>query len=92
MPPPCSRSKGQAWLWPGDFLPTCGKVEITLDNRPPERVDCYPDEQASKNGESLFHVFGLAAGPHSVRLRVLGDSIFDSKGTDVSLTEAILYR
>ncbi|MBL8217346.1 MAG: ADP-ribosylglycohydrolase family protein [Bryobacterales bacterium] len=76
----------------GNFLPTCGKAEVTIDNRPAKVVDCYPDEQARKGGESLFHVFGLAAGRHTVRLRVLGESIFDSKGTDISLTEAILYQ
>jgi hypothetical protein len=74
------------------MLPTCGKAEVTLDNRAPKIVDCYPDEHVRKTNDAMFHSFGLAPGKHTLRVRVLGESIFDSKGADVAVNEAILFR
>lgn len=44
----------------GPFLPTCGKAEFLLDNRPPKVSDCYPGEDRRKVNDSMFHAFGLA--------------------------------
>lgn len=76
----------------GPFLPSCGKAEVRVDNRPPKTVDCYPDENVRKLNDSMFHVFGLADGKHSLRIRPLGESVFDSKGADVAVTDVIVYK
>jgi hypothetical protein len=75
----------------GPFLPTCGKAEFILDNRAPKVSDCYPDEDRRKLNDSMFHAFGLAKGKHTLRIRVLGERIFDSKGTEIALNDVIVF-
>ncbi|MBI4905950.1 MAG: ADP-ribosylglycohydrolase family protein [Acidobacteria bacterium] len=76
----------------GPFLPTCGKAEVIVDNRAPKVVDCYPDEEARKASDAMFHVFGLAAGKHTLRIRVLGEKIFDSRGAEVVFNDILVFR
>ena len=75
----------------GPFLPSCGKAEFILDNKAPKISDCYPDEDHRKLNDSMFHAFGLAKGKHTLRIRVLGERIFDSKGADIALNDVIVF-
>lgn len=75
----------------GPFLPTCGKAEFVLDGKAPKVSDCYPDEGNRKLNDSMFHAFGLAKGKHTLRIRVLGERIFDSKGTEIALNDVIVF-
>jgi hypothetical protein len=76
---------------PGRF-PSCGKAEFLLDARPPKIADCYPDEDRGKGNDSMFHALGLGKGRHTLRIRVLGERIFDSKGTDIALNDVIVFE
>lgn len=76
----------------GPFLPTCGKAEFVLDGKAPKISDCYPDEDHRKLNDSMFHAFGLAKGKHTLRIRVLGERIFDSKGAEIALNDVIVFE
>jgi hypothetical protein len=84
--------EGTGFVLTGPYLPTCGKAEVSLDGKPPKVVDCYPDEDRKKVNDSLFHAFGLSKGKHAIRLRVLGESIFDSKGKDVAVQDVLVFQ
>lgn len=74
------------------YLPTCGKADVFLDGKLRGTVDCYPDENSRKGGESLWHDFALARGKHSLRVVARGEGIFDSKGSDVVLTGLVVFE
>ncbi len=84
--------EGNGVILSGPFLPTCGMADVYLDSKLRRTVDCYPDEDARKNGEALWHDFDLTAGRHELRLVVRGEPIFESKGADVALTDLIVFR
>lgn len=86
------RFKGRGALITTLYLPSCGKADIFLDGKPQGTVDCYPDENARKGGESLWHGFDLGRGTHELRVVVRGERVFDSKGSDVVVTGLVLFQ
>lgn len=84
--------EGTGAILVGPYLPTGGKAEVYLDGKLDRLVDAYPDEPNSKFGEAVWHAFGLKPGKHTVRLEVLGEPIFDSKGTEIAIEDLVVYR
>ncbi|MBI3684523.1 MAG: ADP-ribosylglycohydrolase family protein [Acidobacteria bacterium] len=84
--------EGNGAIVVGPFLPTCGRAEVHLDGKFDRRVDCYPDENARKAGDALWHSFSLKPGKHTLRIVVLGEPIFESKGSEIVLTELVVFR
>lgn len=84
--------EGTGAILVGPYLPTGGKADIFLDGRLHQTVDVYPDESASKGGESIWHAFGLKSGKHTVRLVVRGEPYADSKGSDIAIDDLIIFR
>jgi len=76
----------------GPYLPTGGKADVLLDGKLDRTVDVYPDEDARKGGESVWHSFGLQNGKHTVRLVVRGETYPGSKGADVAIEEFVIFR
>ncbi|MFN8060529.1 MAG: ADP-ribosylglycohydrolase family protein [Vicinamibacterales bacterium] len=76
----------------GRYLPTGGRADVYLDGRLDRTVDAYPDEDALKTGESLWHAFGLAPGTHTIRVVVRGERFGESTGADVSIEDLIVFR
>ncbi len=76
----------------GPYLPSGGKAEIFLDGKRSRTVDVYPDEDHTKNGEAVWHEFGLKNGKHTVRLVVLGETYPGSKGSDIGVESFIVFR
>ena len=76
----------------GPYLPNGGKAEIYLDGKQHSVVDVYPDEDREKGGESVWHVFGLQRGKHTVRLVVLGEPYAGSAGADIALNDLVVFR
>jgi hypothetical protein len=76
----------------GDYMPTGGKVEVWLDGKRDRVTDVYPDEDSRKNGDAVWHAFGLKNGTHTVKLVVLGERFGDSKGSDVAVESLVVYR
>lgn len=76
----------------GAYLPTGGKADVYLDGKLDRTVDVYPDEESRKGDESVWHMFGLESGKHTVRLAVRGEPYGDSKGSDISLNSLVVFR
>jgi len=76
----------------GLYLPTGGKADVYLDGALSQTVDVYPDEDALKTGESVWHAFGLKKGEHTVRLLVRGEPYPGAKGSDIAITDLIVFR
>jgi hypothetical protein len=86
------RFQGTGAILVGPYLPTGGKADVYLDGKLDQTVDVYPDEDSGKGGESVWHAFGLAPGEHTVRLVVRGEPYEGSKGSEISLTDLVVFR
>ena len=76
----------------GLYLPDSGTAAVYLDGRLHKNVDVYSDKSATKNGESVWHVFGLKPGHHQVRLAVAGQSYGASKGAQIGVQDLVVFR
>lgn len=84
--------EGTGFIVVGPYLARGGKAEVFLDGKSQGTVDVYPDENAEKGGESVFHAFNLKPGRHTLRLVVLGQPYGASSGTDVAIDRLIVFR
>lgn len=84
--------QGTGAILTGFYLPTGGKADVFLDEKLDRTVDVYPDENSRKGGEAVWHGFGLKAGKHSLRLVVRGETYPGSTGTDITLTDLVVFR
>ena len=84
--------EGTGAIVTGPYLPAGGSAEVYLDGELHKRVDVYPDEDNRKYGDSVWHVFGLANGSHTVRVVVLGEPYGESQGSDVVLENLVVFR
>mgnify|MGYP000938062226 CR=1 FL=1 len=84
--------EGTGAIVTGSYLPTGGKADVYLDGKLDRTVDVYPDEDAAKGGEAVWHAFGLKSGKHTVRLVLTGEPYPGSKGSEVSLEDIIVFR
>lgn len=76
----------------GPYVPTGGKADVYLDGKLAGTVDVFPDEQATKRSESVWHAFGLERGQHTVRLVVRGEPYPGSSGADIVLEDLVVFR
>ncbi|MGE5571061.1 MAG: ADP-ribosylglycohydrolase family protein [Rhodospirillales bacterium] len=76
----------------GPYLPTGGKADVYLDGKLDRTVDVYPDEDGIRNGESVWHAFGLKNTKHTVRVVVRGEPYPGSKGADIGIDSLIVFR
>jgi hypothetical protein len=75
----------------GECTQTGGRADVYLDGKKAERgIDAYIVERTNDN--ALWHAYGLAQGPHTLRIVVRDDADARSKGKKVSISEAIVYR
>jgi hypothetical protein len=84
--------EGSGAILVGPYLPTGGKADIFLDGKLHRTVDVYPDETEPKNGESVWHAFGLKNGKHELRVVVRGENFEGSKGSEVGITALVVFR
>jgi hypothetical protein len=84
--------EGSGFILVGQYLPDGGLAEVSLDGRPPVVIDVYPDENAVKNRESLYHQFQLKPGRHTLKLTVRGEPYRESQGAAISLQDLIVFR
>jgi phosphatidate phosphatase PAH1 len=77
----------------GNWVNDGGKADIYLDGKLHKHIDTYYDysNQVHRN-ISIWHVFQLKPGKHVVKLVVTGDKNPAAAGTNVYLTEAIIYK
>lgn len=76
----------------GILLPDGGLLDIYLDGEFIRSVDVYPDEDAAKPQEALWHQFGLADGEHELKVVVRGEPYRESSGTRISISSLLVYR
>lgn len=84
--------EGTGFILVGQFLPDGGMADVVVDGQAPVTIDAYPDENATKNRESLHHQFKLKPGRHTVKLTVRGEPYRESKGAKISLQGLVVFR
>ena len=77
----------------GRYLTDGGKYDVYLDGKLQGTLDNYPDggDASARNGESIWHGFGLKPGPHEVRLVVRGEPYGPSPGASVSIDDLLVF-
>jgi hypothetical protein len=84
--------EGSGAIVVGPYLPTGGRADVFLDGKLDRTVDVYSDEENKKFGEAIWHTFGLAPGKHTVRLVAKGEPYPGSKGSEIAVTDLIVFR
>ena len=85
--------QGRGVVISGSYLPTGGTADVYLDGKLDRRIDVYSDNDGVREGNNaIWHTWGLKNGKHSVRLVVRGEPFRDSKGSAVSIDDAIIFR
>lgn len=84
--------EGSGAILTGPYLPTGGRADVYLDGKLDRTVDVYPDEDAAKRTEVVWHAFGLKKGRHVLCLVVRGEPFGDSKGTEIGVEDLIVFR
>ena len=84
--------EGTGAIVSGPYLPAGGKAAVYLDGKQDRVVDVCSDEDQAKIGESVWHVFGLRNGKHTIRVVVAGEPGPGSKGNDVAIEDLVVFR
>jgi len=75
----------------GECTQAGGRADVYLDGKKAERgLDAYIVERTHDN--ACWHAYGLAQGPHTLRIVVRDDADPRSKGRRVAIAEAVVYR
>ena len=84
--------QGTGFIVTGPYWPNGGTADVYLDGKLVKTIDVFPDEDSVKNGESVFHAFHLPSAKHTVRLVVRGEPYPGSQGSDIGITDLIVFR
>lgn len=86
--------EGTGFVLTGEYLPTGGQFEVSVDGRVMTQMDANSDEpEGRKSAEDYGHRFDLTPGKHVVALRVLGiDASTGARGRDVVVQDFIVFR
>ena len=77
----------------GNWVRDGGKADIFLDGCFKKTIDCYFNYANQEHQNmNLFHLINLPIGKHSLRLVVKGEKRPESSGTNVYLTEAVIFK
>ena len=74
----------------GEMTEDGGRADVYLDGRRVQPIDAFIVERTNDN--DLWHTYGLPQGPHALRIVARHDADPRSKGTLVSIVEAVVYR
>jgi hypothetical protein len=67
-----------------------GRADVYLDGEAVRAIDAYIVERTYDN--DVWHVYGLPPGEHTLRIVTRADADPRSKGTTISIAEAVVYR
>jgi hypothetical protein len=67
-----------------------GRADVFLDGRPSGEIEAYVPRDTHDN--ALWHTYGLAEGPHSVRIVTRPDKAQGSSGTTLAVSGAVTFR
>jgi hypothetical protein len=77
----------------GNWFRDGGKADIYPDDKMHRTIDTYYYFSSQQHSDvSLWHVTGLQAGQHTVKLVVRGEKRPESEGTSVYVTGATIFR
>jgi hypothetical protein len=77
----------------GHWLKDGGKADIFVDEVFKRTIDCYFNYAGQQHRNmDLFHITGLAEGPHTLEVVVRGEKRPESEGTRVYITEAVVFK
>ncbi len=74
----------------GDLTQDGGRADVFLDGSPVHPADAFIVERTHDN--ALWHTYGLAQGPHTLRIVTRDDADPRSKGKAIVIQEAVIYR
>jgi ADP-ribosylglycohydrolase len=80
---------GTAVTITGVYAQDGGRAEVTIDGQKADAINSWIPARTHDN--SLWHVYGLAPGTHTVRIATTGTADERSTGTAVHITGAIVY-
>jgi hypothetical protein len=73
----------------GRYSDRGGRADVFLDGQPAGEIDAY---QVPRTHDNVYwHVTGLTAGTHTVRLRVRADRQVKSAGTAIAIERAVVF-
>ena len=77
----------------GNWFKDGGKADIFVDGQLKRKIDCYFNF-ANQQHENMymFHITNLPEGKHTIRLVVKGEKRPESAGSNVYVTEAIVFK
>jgi len=78
----------------GNLFRDGGKADIYLDGKLHRTIDTYYNYAGGQQHkeESIWHVFRLQPGKHTVKLVVRGEKRSESEGTKVYVCFALIYN
>ena len=77
----------------GNWVKDGGKADIYLDGKYHRSIDTYYNYSKQEHRNiSIWHVFQLKPGKHSVKVVVKGEKNKESQDSNIYVTEAIIYR
>ncbi|HNV03175.1 MAG TPA: ADP-ribosylglycohydrolase family protein [Vicinamibacterales bacterium] len=81
---------GAAVAITGDIGVDGGRADVYLDGAKAEPIDAYAGPRTHDN--DLWHAYGLAQAPHTLRIVPRGEADPRSTGTRIAVTGAVVYR
>lgn len=77
----------------GNWFKDGGKADVYVDGQLKRTIDCFFNfaKQQHEN-MNIYHVTNLPNGKHTVRLVVKGEKRTESEGTNVYVTEAVVFK
>ena len=77
----------------GNWVKDGGKADIYLDGKYHRSIDTYYNYSKQEHRNiSIWHVFQLKPGKHSVKVVVKGEKNKESLDSNIYITEAIIYK
>jgi len=77
----------------GNWFKDGGKADVFVDGQFIRSVDCFFNfANQQHDNMNLFHVTHLPEGKHTIKLVVKGEKRHESAGTNVYVTEAVVFK
>ncbi|MEP7363705.1 MAG: ADP-ribosylglycohydrolase family protein [Acidobacteriota bacterium] len=83
---------GTGAILTGTFTNAGGKADVYLDGKLDKTIDTYHEGRGTRAGESLWHVYSLKPGNHTVRVVVLGEPYPGSQGSEIIVSDLIVFE
>jgi hypothetical protein len=84
--------EGTGISFEGNWYKDGGKADIYVDGQLHRSIDTYYNFANQEHTVSVWHVFNLKEGKHTVRLVVSGDKRPESAGSRVYITSATVFK